>query len=564
VSTATYRPATTLSLSRFLTDSNLLGRDFAAPSWDAWKVTLKAAFGEHLTPDETTRFRELAARDPPQRRVRELWLAIGRRGGKDSIAAAVATYLAVYGDFQPFLRRGEKAVIACIAVDREQAGIVFGYIKATFEQIPLLKSLLRFAKGDTIALSNGVEIVVATNSFRGIRGRTVAVAIFDEIAFWRDEAYANPDVEIYNALSPSMITLRDAGAMVIGISTVYCKSGLLYDKVTKHLGQPDDDVLAILAPSVTYNPTLAELIPAAEIARSLLLDPERAAAEWNSIWRTDIADLFDRETVAAAVDANVLSRPPTPGFTYVIAVDPSGGRGDAFTAAVGHAEGNLVIIDAVYERRAPFDPNEAVADIAALAREYRVSEVCGDDYGADLTVSAFKRAGIAYRNIAVREDIRPLPDHRAPSQTKLNRSTIYLNALPLFTSGRVRLVDHPRLFNELIRLERRTNRSGRDSVDHPDGQHDDIANAVCACLVVIAGRPVPFTIPTAMLARAHQPAAVHRILSGLRPTNTDLPGMFGLTRAHVERAQGRCSNGLPELPDDQPQNFRSLTKRYSR
>jgi len=85
--TAAYRPAATISLSRFLADPNLLGPDFAAPSWDAWKVTLKAAFGERLTPDETTRFRELAGRDPPTKRVRELWLAIGRRGGKDSIAA---------------------------------------------------------------------------------------------------------------------------------------------------------------------------------------------------------------------------------------------------------------------------------------------------------------------------------------------------------------------------------------------------------------------------------------------------------------------------------------------
>ena len=230
--TTAYRPAATISLSRFLSDPRLLGPDFAAPSWDNWKVTLKAAFGERMTEPERERFRELAARDPPTKRVRELWLAIGRRGGKDSIAAAVATYLAVYGNFQPFLRRGEKAVIACIAVDREQAGIVFNYIKAQFEQIDLLRSLLVSAKDDTIALSTGVQIVVATNSFRGRRGYTLACAIFDELAFWRDEAYVNPDVEVYSALTKSMITLHAAGAMIIGISSVYRKSGLLYDKVT--------------------------------------------------------------------------------------------------------------------------------------------------------------------------------------------------------------------------------------------------------------------------------------------------------------------------------------------
>jgi hypothetical protein len=31
-------------------------------------------------------------------------------------------------------------------------------------------------------------------------------------------------------------------------------------------------------------------------------------------------------------------------------------------------------------------------------------------------------------------------------------------------------------------LERQTHRGGKDSVDHPRGQHDDYANAVCGVL----------------------------------------------------------------------------------
>jgi hypothetical protein len=37
-----------------------------------------------------------------------------------------------------------------------QSGVVFGYIKAMFEQIPLLAQLLVSAKDDTVKLSNGV------------------------------------------------------------------------------------------------------------------------------------------------------------------------------------------------------------------------------------------------------------------------------------------------------------------------------------------------------------------------------------------------------------------------
>ena len=48
-----------------------------------------------------------------------------------------------------------------------------------------------------------------------------------------------------------------------------------------------------------------------------------------------------------------------------------------------------------------------------------------------------------------------------------------------------RLPDHPKLLRELRLLERHTARSGKDSVDHPRGGHDDLANA-CAGAIVMA------------------------------------------------------------------------------
>ncbi len=50
-------------------------------------------------------------------------------------------------------------------------------------------------------------------------------------------------------------------------------------------------------------------------------------------------------------------------------------------------------------------------------------------------------------------------------------------------SGRVLLLDIPRLEAQLIALERRTTRVGRDLVDHPPGGHDDVANAAAGALV---------------------------------------------------------------------------------
>ena len=53
-----------------------------------------------------------------------------------------------------------------------------------------------------LELTNGVEIIVATNSYRAVRGRTIVCAIYDEVAFWRDDNYSSPDVEVDAAVDP--------------------------------------------------------------------------------------------------------------------------------------------------------------------------------------------------------------------------------------------------------------------------------------------------------------------------------------------------------------------------
>jgi hypothetical protein len=59
-------------------------------------------------PEEVALFREIAEREPPTAPVHEFWAVIGRDGGKDSVASAIATVEAV-GDHREFLRSGEIA-----------------------------------------------------------------------------------------------------------------------------------------------------------------------------------------------------------------------------------------------------------------------------------------------------------------------------------------------------------------------------------------------------------------------------------------------------------------------
>src|SRR6266567_5508155 len=189
-----------------ITDTNLLGQFFAGPSWDNWRVTLKATFGHPMTEPERQTFRALADRAPPPARVREAWFAIGRRGGKDSIVSAIATHAAVFGNFKQFVRPGERPVVLIVAATREQASGMINYITGYFDSVPLLAPLVQSRTDQSIGLTTGVDIVVLANSYRSIRNRTVAVAIFNEVAFWRDDRYANPDRETYSAVVPSMVT----------------------------------------------------------------------------------------------------------------------------------------------------------------------------------------------------------------------------------------------------------------------------------------------------------------------------------------------------------------------
>lgn len=55
----------------------------------------------------------------------------------------------------------------------------------------------------------------------------------------------------------------------------------------------------------------------------------------------------------------------------------------------------------------------------------------------------------------------------------------------MFTSGKAKIPDHTRLIRQLRGLERRTARSGKDSVDHAPRGRDDIANVVCGLIAIM-------------------------------------------------------------------------------
>jgi hypothetical protein len=459
----------TLSLVDTLDDAGLFAGQFSDPSWQPWRVVLAALEGRALDDEGLALYRACTGRQtPPTAAVREFVAIVGRRGGKSRIGALLAIEAACLRDWAPFLAAGETATVAVIAADRSQARTTFGYIAGLLDAVPMLAQRVTRRRAHAIELGKRVRIEVTTASARTTRGYTFAAVICDELAFWRSETSVEPDVDVLAAVRPGMTTLP--GSRLVCISSPYARRGALWQAFKDHYGREGDPVLVWRATSATMNPA----IDPAAVDAAYQRDPASAAAEYGAEFRTDVEAFLTRELLEAVVVPGRSALPPVSGVAYVAFVDPSGGAQDAMTLAIAHSEhpdGHLVaVLDLVTARTPPFSPESVVQEFAKLLKAFGVHCVTGDRYSGEWCCEVFARYGIPYM---------------VSEQTK---SQLYGEWLPLVTSQRVALLDHPKLLQEALGLERRTARGGRDSIDHGPHGHDDLLNAAAGALVLAAQR----------------------------------------------------------------------------
>jgi hypothetical protein len=238
------------------------------------------------------------------------------------------------------------------------------------------------------------------------------------------------------------------------ISTPYSKTNELWRAFDRNFGK-DGSTLVVNAPSTAFNPTL----PQAEIDRAYRDDPEAAAAEYGAQFRNDISAFIDRTAVARCVNQNVKEIGPHGGRYYAF-VDPSGGRADSMTMAIAHSEDGRVVIDVLMERVPPFSPDDVVREFASTLKRYGVSSVTGDRYGAEWVTEAFRKVGVTYKN------------------SDMSASELFKELVPLLNTRTISLLENEKAIGQLCALERRTGRSGNDSIDHPRGGHNDLAVAI--------------------------------------------------------------------------------------
>jgi hypothetical protein len=169
------------------------------------------------------------------------------------------------------LAPGERAIVGVAAGDRTQAKILYDYASEPFRDPADLRGKVhrgwqalaqRVARRTRFALDlqTGVSLEVRTADYGTIRGKTYALVIADELAFWSRDDGTNPTSEVLNAVRPGLATLS---GQLVGISSPFAKSGPLWDVYERYFGKDDDRVLVWRAPSRVMNPTLPErIVPA--------------------------------------------------------------------------------------------------------------------------------------------------------------------------------------------------------------------------------------------------------------------------------------------------------------
>jgi hypothetical protein len=492
--TVPFRPA--VSLLTAMEDEALFGKTFAGESFWTWRTVAKLIDGVPLTEDrEIELFKRATGRTRLlDKACRRLFVLCGRRAGKDRFKSAVAIWrAALVADWRKHMSAGEQSVVTLLGADKAQARILKRYCDGLLAA-PLLAAQVTRPTDDVIEFANGAALEIATNNAALVRGRSGVAVLGSESCYWRtDETASSSDEEVVAAAEPSLAMCPDGGLLVLA-SSVYRRRGYMYRMWRELFGNDDSEDLCWLLPSRDMNPTL----PQSVVDKALAADFPRGAAEFLSQWRSDLESYANRDAVLACVvtgrreqTRNTIAT----GTVFQAFCDPSGGSAqDSMTLCVGHYESSrqVVVVDCVREAVPPFSPEAVCGEFAATLKGYGISRCVSDKFGGGFVVEQMARFGIT-----VEQSAEP-------------KSTLYANALSLINSGRIELLDLPKLVNQLCNLERRTARGGKATIDHPPGAHDDVSNCVAGLASLLANRGVYDLVAMGDGIPADTPIAVYR------------------------------------------------------
>jgi phage terminase large subunit-like protein len=398
---------------------------------------------------------------------------LGRRSGKTFLAALSAVYActALAPIYKQYIRSGENYYVLFVANNEEQAKIALEQVKIFINSSPILKrGLKKPPTATSITLTNGAVFKVVPNTAKGIRGYPVALAILDEAAHYRTGSGEVTGKNLYDAIAPSVAQFGNYGRILF-ISTPWTKQGIFYDSYQKGVSGDYDTIHVANYPTWEVNPKISQEF----LEDAKKRDPVMFEVEFGANFAVDFAAFLDVDFIENSVKLKGASTcKPEYKSKYFLALDPAL-SGDAFTAAIGHQEGQSLFIDLFHEFLPTFSQGKKkVVDISMVEnwilemhRVYGFKKVVLDQYQSAGTIQRLSKT--------FGSKIQEL------TWTHNSKIEAYSYLKELLYSNKLFLYPHEKAISQLKNLQVHYNNSGSWSVSGGSGlKVDDYCSVIAA------------------------------------------------------------------------------------
>ena len=449
------------SIVEAMHDEKYFKNDFSdLNTWKKWEEILTKILCPKAPSGTVGASDEASVIEPPS----SVFLIAGRRSGKSRMASMIAVYKAFFGDYSKDLSPGEVGEILLIGRNREQCTILLNYIRAFTEKDIFQKYIKKDRKSDLVIKNrnNKIRISVKACDFRGTRGYTSIAVILEELAFYRAEGQ-NRDKEILTAVKPTLATVENS--LLLGISSAYTRSGVLYEVWKDNKKNPRPDRLVLKFRSDELNPNIKKEFIENEVKNDVAM-----RAEYLSEFRTDITAFLSENLIKEACQTSIHKRTRDDLYHYIGAFDSSSGRGkDSSALSIAHQEiqdgKRFLVQDLLIEWKPPFRPKQVIRQASEILKRWGIGQVLIDKFAIGFVEEFFQEFGIAcnYTN---------------------DKSRNYLDFQPLLIQGEVRLLDNEKLKEQFLGLERITRRTeSYDKIEAGLGGHEDLSDATVSSLL---------------------------------------------------------------------------------
>ena len=409
------------------------------------------------------------------------------------------------------LPQSNNIQIISVATDKDQAGLLYQEVSGHYRNCAFFgpstaNNTLSYARFQTPAdvekygryiedpsAKATLKVTFRSCVAKGLRGAGNICVILDEVAHFTESGQSGAE-EVYNAVVPSTsaysakdpnnptVPIGEVEGRVILISSPLGKQGLFYNlfQIGMGGGAAADNILAVQAPTWEVNPT----VPAQEFEKHYLKNAAVFFTEYGGEftdrtrgWITDEQDLLSCVDPQLKPQRSAPARKP-----HFMGID-LGLVGDGTAIAIGHLEGEEIVVDLVaqikagegiYQDKERLEFDDVADWVLEYTKKFYITEGMFDQW-----------AGIPFQQALEKRGLKNLTSH---NMTKQLSSQMYQNFKDMMWDQKLKLYNRPNYeteghepyIQELLELQQTVHGKHLITVEAPQtkGKHDDMSDAL--------------------------------------------------------------------------------------